>query len=73
MLLVSVLWPSLSPGTYLRWRTPTLAALRLLLFALPLNYSVRVLDAMTPAGPPATGPLTWAHAGFNLLMGGCEK
>lgn len=63
---VSLLWPALHLRSYVQHRTAALAALRLLLFALPFNYKASVLDAMS-LGTAALQP--WALHVYNLLMG----
>lgn len=39
--LVSVAWPSYGLRSYLQWRVPALAFLRVFLFALPFNFSTQ--------------------------------
>lgn len=69
VLCVPVLWPTLSHDSYVRWRTPALAAMRLALMAMPFQYSTRVVNAL--AAVLATGRFAGLLNAYALLNGGC--
>ncbi|PRW60682.1 SMG9-like [Chlorella sorokiniana] len=66
MYLVSVAWPSHALRSYLQWRVPALAFLRVFLFALPFNFSTQVFDAIAPA--PGTGRLAVVSNLFQVFL-----
>lgn len=65
--MAATAWPALHPRSYARWRTLALAALRLVLFALPFNFDAATFDAIVPG--PAAGRWAWAANTSHLLMG----
>lgn len=68
MLCIPVLWPTLSCNSYVRWRTPALAFMRLALVAMPFQFSTRVFNALAPG--VATGHFAALLNLYTLLNGG---
>ena len=67
VFLIPVLWPALHRRSFARWRVLALAFLRLLLLALPFNFSTRVVDAIAPA--LGTGTFAWVSHASELFVG----
>lgn len=67
MGVVVVFWPTFYLPSYLRWRIPALAFLRVGLFAMPFNFSTEVFDAIAP--DVNTGRLALVSNFFQLSMG----
>ncbi|KAI7837555.1 hypothetical protein COHA_008570 [Chlorella ohadii] len=61
MYLVSVAWPSYALQSYLQWRVPALAFLRVFLFALPFNFSTQA-----SCSPCRIALLTFTSLGWRL-------
>ncbi|KAL4443388.1 hypothetical protein ABPG75_011125 [Micractinium tetrahymenae] len=62
---ISLAWPLLGPASYQRWRVSALAALRLFLICLPVNFDVAGYDALGSAF--VSGHLSWI-ANATLLF-----
>ncbi|KAL4429201.1 hypothetical protein ABPG77_010180 [Micractinium sp. CCAP 211/92] len=54
---ISLAWPLLGPDSYQRWRVAALAALRLFLICLPVNFNTGTFDALAPAF--VSGRFSW--------------
>lgn len=67
MFLISVLWPGLDWRSFARRRVLALTVLRIILFALPFNFSTRVFDAIAPA--QGAGTFAWVSHISELYLG----